>query len=121
MANQGTFEGKQLLSQNGWNAFHGEVKSSELFGSGKFQIPFTQGGVALFSKVESKTKYNFNGRDGFFGWQGWGGSVLQWHPTHHIGFGYNTFLHHQLDIANIRGSVLQGIVQSIVDGTYQPQ
>jgi len=27
-------------------------------------------------------------RDGFYGWQGFGGSVMQWHPGLDIGFGY---------------------------------
>ena len=28
------------------------------------------------------------GRDGWYGWVGHGGSVMQWHPELKIGFGY---------------------------------
>ena len=30
-------------------------------------------------------------RDGWMGWMGFGGSVMQWHPELKIGFAYNAF------------------------------
>ena len=31
------------------------------------------------------------GREGYVGWSGYGGSVMQWNPTLKIGFGYVPF------------------------------
>ena len=73
---------------------------SPIFGFGKGDIPFSQGGVCEFGikgpEYDGKKdpKYSVFGRKGYIGWQGYGGSVLQWNPTHQIGFGYNPFLHH---------------------------
>jgi len=49
---------------------------------------------------------------------GYGGSVLQWHPEHKIGFGYQTFFHHPMDFWNLRPARIQKIVTEIATGTY---
>ena len=42
---------------------------------------FTQGGVCKFEEEESEEE----GRVGFYGWMGFGGSVFQWNPKLNIG------------------------------------
>jgi len=49
----------------------------------------------------------YNGRDGFVGWMGYGGSVLQWNPEHKVGFGYVPFDFIDIDVCNKRGAELQ--------------
>ena len=48
-----------------------------------------------------------SGRDGFVGWLGFGGSVLQWHPGRNIGFGYTVTLLTWWDLVNTNGRKLQ--------------
>ena len=54
------------------------------------------------------------GREGFIGWMGFGGSVMQWHPELKIGFGYVPFDLNYLDRRNVRGAALQKIVVECV-------
>ena len=72
---------------------------------------FTQGGVNQFSATNSdspKLEQDFNqGREGFFGWMGLGGSIFQWHPEHQIGFGYVPTSLNVLDLLNERGKTYQ--------------
>jgi hypothetical protein len=72
---------------------------------------FTQGGVNRFTAVGPSAKAlerAFNaGREGFFGWMGFGGSIFQWHPGHEIGFAFVPTALHVLDILNERGKVYQ--------------
>ena len=44
------------------------------------------------------------GRDGFIGWMGYGGSVMQYHPEEKIGFGYVPFNFCDVDAVNKRGA-----------------
>ena len=46
-------------------------------------------------------------RDGWYGWFGYGGSVLQWHPQHAIGLGYTVTLFAWYDGVNVQGGQLQ--------------
>jgi hypothetical protein len=46
------------------------------------------------------------GREGFYGWFGVGGSVMQWNPELKIGFGYVPFEYNILDSCNARGRIL---------------
>ena len=66
---------------------------------------FTDGGWANFR--ESKKG---KGRDGYTGWMGLGGSVLQWHQEESIGFGYAMNMM-EVTPTNERGRVLQNAVQ----------
>ena len=80
---------------------------------------FTQGGVASFSKVSNPSSpldsgLN-NGREGFFGWMGLGGSLFQWHPEFRIGFGYVPTSLNVLDIVNERGKSYQAEMLKCVD------
>ena len=49
-------------------------------------------------------------RDGFCGWQGLGGSVVQWHPGLDVGFAYVPSLAHYYDLAAARAARLQAEV-----------
>jgi hypothetical protein len=80
---------------------------------------FTQGGVASFSHVSNPSStldsgLN-NGREGFFGWMGLGGSLFQWHPELRIGFGYVPTSLNVLDIVNERGKSYQAEMLKCVD------
>ena len=57
---------------------------------------------------------NYDGREGFIGQMGFGGSVIQWHPELKIGFGYVPFDLNILDRRNIRGAILQKAVKECV-------
>ena len=56
-----------------------------------------------------------DGRQGFFGWMGLGGSIFQWHPRHDIGFGYVPTSLNVLDILNERGKEYQREVVRCVE------
>ena len=70
---------------------------------------FTQAGVNKFeSYPDDKVGERMfkSGREGFVGWLGLGGSVLQWHPRHNMGFGYTCTLVSWWDLANNRQVIL---------------
>lgn len=113
MANGGSFQGKQMLSENTWNLFHDEVTDSAFFGTLETAVGFSQGGACFYPtppQGEIIPKYSMYDRANWIGWVGLGGSVLQWNKDLKIGFGYHTLLHHQMDFMNIRGAKLQQIV-----------
>ena len=111
MAGGGTFEGREYLSKEGWQAMHAEAIRATLgFGDSNF----TQGGVNFFThqgpeSSEIDRAFN-NGRVGFYGWMGFGGSILQWNPEHEIGFGFVPTALHALDLFNERGEAYQAEV-----------
>ena len=47
------------------------------------------------------------GREGFYGWMGAGGSIFQWHPELKIGFGYVPTSMNFFDFLNERGKAYQ--------------
>jgi len=98
MANGGSLQGQTLLSPSGWEALHGQPVEGKLFTA---SFKFTQGGVCQFEDEVSQ------GRGGYFGWMGFGGSVFQWHPELKIGFGYVPTLLTWIDLANNKGRLLQ--------------
>jgi CubicO group peptidase (beta-lactamase class C family) len=53
------------------------------------------------------------GKDGWYGWFGLGGSVMQWHPEYKIGFGYTTANFYMADTYNYRVSEMQKLVVDI--------
>ncbi|NND67177.1 MAG: esterase, partial [Halioglobus sp.] len=75
---------------------------------------FTQGGVDSFIPVESSStrlERDFTeGREGFYGWMGLGGSIFQWHPELDIGFAFVPTELHVLDLFNERGKRYQAQV-----------
>ena len=53
---------------------------------------FTQGGVCKFEEehdnhLKPEAEEATAGREGFYGWMGFGGSVFQWNPELNIGLG----------------------------------
>jgi hypothetical protein len=57
----------------------------------------------------------YHGRKGWYGWFGFGGSVMQWHPEAEIGFGYLPSDLQRTDVTNHRGARLQAIVTKIAN------
>jgi CubicO group peptidase (beta-lactamase class C family) len=107
----GEWAGEEYLNEAAWKAMHGDPVESDM---GFTTTTFTQGGVALFTEVtqsSSKMARAFNeGREGFYGWMGLGGSIFQWHPEHQIGFGYVPTSLNVLDLVNERGKAYQAEV-----------
>ncbi len=114
LANLGQWQGQQWLSKDAWQAMHADPIERDM----GFHTTFTQGGVASFStgpyRNENVRKLN-EGRHGFYGWMGLGGSVFQWHPRHKIGFGYVPTSLFPVDIFNERGKAYQAEVLRCVE------
>jgi CubicO group peptidase (beta-lactamase class C family) len=113
----GKFAGNQYLSEQTWKAMHEDAVEADL--GGLMTTRFTQGGVAQFTQCNSdNTKLDkaFNqGREGFYGWMGFGGSIFQWHPGLDIGFAFVPTSLHFLDFLNERGKVYQAEVVSCIE------
>lgn len=111
MAARGKWGGHRILAEDAWAALHAKPVRKEM---GLITTEFTQGGVNAFETTNGRsTRLDraFNeGREGFYGWMGLGGSVFQWHPRHEIGFGYVPTSLHVLDLLNERGKIYQAEV-----------
>jgi len=59
-------------------------------------------------------------REGFVGFVGYGGSVLQWHPELNIGFSYLPTKLSWYDPANRRGASLQKAITDCIKSLKQP-
>jgi len=117
MSAGGRWEGEQVLSEAAWKEMHDEPIVSEM---GFSTTNFTQGGVNLFVETDPRQSDEleraFNeGREGFYGWMGLGGSIFQWHPEYEIGFGFVPTSLHVVDIVNERGKVYQAEVVRCVE------
>lgn len=115
----GSWNGRQYLSAKGWDALHGNPVFADMSIMPSF---FSQGGVNEFVDETSKGQKESvlgralnDGRQGFFGWMGLGGSIFQWHPRHDIGFGYVPTSLNVLDILNERGKEYQREVVRCVE------
>ena len=74
---------------------------------------FTKGGLNFFTKYEDETMGDLKmtkNRYGFYGWFGYGGSIMQWNPELKIGFAFVPTLLDQFDMFNDRGAALQKLV-----------
>ncbi len=116
MADKGSFDGKEFIGEEAWEALHADATEADM---GFITTRFTQGGVAAFSEVSVSSSpldsgLN-NGREGFYGWMGLGGSLFQWHPGFRIGFGYVPTSLNILDIVNERGKAYQAEVLKCVN------
>jgi len=98
MANGGSFKGYSFLSPAGWEAFHKDPVEGMIY---SLNVKFTQGGVAQLEEADG------GGRDGYTGWMGLGGSVMQWHPRLKIGFAYVPTLLTWVDLNNNKARLLQ--------------
>ena len=116
MASRGKWDGKDYIAEEGWRAMHAEPTTSSMAFAPTI---FTQGGVNRFvpsepGSMEMVRAFN-EGREGFYGWMGLGGSIFQWHPEHEIGFAFVPTSLHVLDIVNERGKVYQAEVLRCVE------
>jgi len=100
MANEGGHGGLEILGKKGWESLHANPTDEILIAT---NVKFTQGGVAKFTKDET----NHEGREGYYGWLGIGGSVMQWHPELRIGFAYVPSLLTWIDPINNKARSLQ--------------
>jgi len=97
MAHKGQLGETKLMSESSWSAMHAEPTDGVLFLN--ITCPFTQGGVAEFREE--------SGRDGYYGWMGYGGSAFQWHPELKIGFGYTCTLLFPISLMNAKAARFQ--------------
>jgi len=90
MANKGVDpDGKRIMSEESWKKMHLNPNvAPDVFGG--FRTAFTQGGFCHFRSYENPSSFEsgMDDRNGWYGWFGFGGSVMQWHPTLNIAFGY---------------------------------
>ncbi|MDP6980278.1 MAG: serine hydrolase [Myxococcota bacterium] len=116
MSAGGKWDGREYLSEEGWRAMHGEPVAADM---GFAPTSFTQGGVNAFNERGTNAgglgRALNAGREGFYGWMGFGGSIFQWHPEHEIGFGFVPTALHAFDILNERGKVYQAEVLRCVE------
>ncbi len=116
MSARGKWQGVEYVTEDAWNALHAEPIASDM---GFTQSNFTKGGVNFFTETNgshSAVERAFNqGREGFYGWMGLGGSIFQWNPHHEIGFGFVPTSLHVLDVLNERGKVYQAEVLRCVE------
>jgi len=114
MANQGSFEGNQILSKEAFDLLHSDAKEGDMVFHKNL---FTKGGLAKFGPVENETKVDrtfYEKREGFYGWYGLGGSIMQWNTELNIGFAYMPTLLSWVDMANNKGGKFQELVMQIV-------
>jgi len=108
MANGGQLGDTRLMSPDAWQRIHANPVNRKMT---LFNTAFTQGGLAQFGDLDdspkSLTAALNNGREGFYGWLGYGGSVFQWHPELRIGFAYVPTSLNALDFFNQRGTSYQ--------------
>ena len=105
-------KGQGLMTLEAWNEMHSEPIFSS---NNAMHYNFTKGGVNYFANSPDATdidkeKFNKN-REGYYGWFGLGGSIMQWHPQLRIGFAFCPTFLDITELFNQRGAVLQGIVK----------
>jgi CubicO group peptidase (beta-lactamase class C family) len=112
MAAGGRLDNVECLPGEAWTALHQDPLPDRM--GGVLPTRFTQGGVDQFllsSRGSPLLERAFNdGREGFFGWMGLGGSIFQWHPEAEIGFAFVPTSLHMLDFLNERGKLYQAEV-----------
>jgi len=113
MANKGKFKDTTLISGDTWDAIHANPKPGKI---ALLPSCFTEGGVNMYTDMTMFPEdWGFMGREGFMGWMGFGGSVLQWHPDKKIGFGFCSSLIDVTDMNNNKGTKLQKAVQNCLE------
>ncbi len=108
----GALEGREYLTPQACQAMHDKPLEGML---GAIALTrFTQGGVDRYVECEPgapEMVRAFNaGREGFYGWMGFGGSIFQWNPELDIGFAFVPTSLHYLDLLCERGKVYQAEV-----------
>ena len=113
MAQRGKLDGQTFLTEEAWTALHAEPMTSNM----GLKTIFTQGGVALFHLPPDAgvlDKGLNRGREGFYGWMGFGGSLFQWHPEKKIGFAFVPTSLHTTDFMNERGKAFQAELLKLI-------
>ena len=111
------FQGFPLMSYDTWKEIHSSPKMGILNeGNGEIvRTNFTKGGINSFEKMEYVSKLEalqmFKNREGYFGWFGFGGSILMWHPYMKIGFAFIPTQLNTNDFFNTKGATLQQLVK----------
>lgn len=117
MAAGGTWEGKTYFGEAAWKALHDKKECKKL--GGNVSTHFTQGGLNLFtmngSDNSAPDRALNQGREGFYGWMGLGGSIFQWHPEKQIGFAFVPTSLHVIDLFNERGKVYQKAILQCIE------
>ena len=112
MAARGKLDGVECLDESAWQALHQDPVPAKM--GGALPTRFTQGGVDQFLPITNASplleKALNDGREGFYGWMGLGGSIFQWHPQAEIGFAFVPTSLHLLDLFNERGKAYQAEV-----------
>lgn len=112
MSAGGKLEGTEFVSESAWQAAHEHPLTATM--GGLLTTRFTQGGVDSFipcNASSTRLERDFTqGREGFYGWMGLGGSVFQWHPDLDIGFAFVPTKLHVIDLFNERGKRYQAQV-----------
>ena len=88
-----------------------------IFSDEKARGNFTRGGLNYFTDISYISKLEqelYKNREGYYGWIGYGGSVVQWHPSLEIGFAFLPTYLNPTDLFNERGAVIQKIVKDCV-------
>jgi CubicO group peptidase (beta-lactamase class C family) len=123
MSAGGKWEGTEYLSEQAWSAMHENPLHAAM--GGLLTTRFTQGGVDCFTECtpeSTRAERAFNeGREGFYGWMGLGGSIFQWHPRLDIGFAFVPTSLHVLDLLNERGKAFQAETLNCVAGIIERQ
>ncbi len=123
MSAGGKLAGREYLSEEAWMAMHRHPRGALM--GGLMPTRFTQGGVDCFMPCagdSSQAERDFNeGREGFYGWMGFGGSIFQWHPELEIGFAFVPTSLHALDFFNERGKWYQAEVLRCIERMDQAQ
>ena len=118
MSAGGKLEGREFFTPEAWKAMHAHPVKS-IMGT-LLTTRFTQGGVDCFTPCapdSTRAERDFNqGREGFYGWMGFGGSIFQWHPGLDIGFAFVPTSLHALDFFNERGKRYQAEVLKCIAG-----
>ena len=124
MAGKGERHGMKLMSKETWEQFHSEPITKVDVAQpvpGLSPNTFTKGGVSFYDhpdiysdKNNSVARWIREQRQGFYGWNGMGGSVFMWEPELDIGFAYVPTLMAWHDLHGMRGLKLQEQVKKCV-------
>jgi CubicO group peptidase (beta-lactamase class C family) len=112
----GKWKNTEYLSEQAWAGMHDNPVKADM--GGLLTTRFTQGGVDSFTacnpRSTSAERALNEGREGFYGWMGFGGSIFQWHPRLDIGFAFVPTSLHVFDLFNERGKVYQAEILNCI-------
>jgi CubicO group peptidase (beta-lactamase class C family) len=109
MANGGRLGEQQIMGAQAHAALHDDPIERNMM---SMNTSFSKGGLASFpapaGNYSSALEAGLSqGREGYHGWMGLGGSIFQWNLQHKIGFAYVPTSLNVLDIVNERGKAYQ--------------